>query len=126
MKKIPLHILRVGLAVTFIWIGVLIIMEPMAWGGYMQPWVSNLIPFDIQQMMIVTGVLDITIGALLALGVIIPLAASVAALHVAMVLVASGITDITVRDIAILAAALALTLESLPLPLARKLLHYHE
>jgi uncharacterized membrane protein YphA (DoxX/SURF4 family) len=126
MRKIPLHILRVGLAITFIWIGVLIIMQPLAWGGYMQAWVSQLIPFATEPMMLVTGVLDIVIGALLALGVVIPFAAALGALHIAIVLVVSGVTDITVRDIGLLAASLALMLESLPEPLARKILHIHE
>jgi uncharacterized membrane protein YphA (DoxX/SURF4 family) len=126
MRKIPLHILRIGLAITFIWIGVLIIMNPLMWGGYMQEWASRMIPFATEPMMLVTGVLDIVIGTLLALGVIIPLAAAVGALHIALVLVVSGITDITVRDIGLLAAALALMLESLPEPLERKLLHIPE
>ncbi|HXK38162.1 MAG TPA: hypothetical protein VJ579_03790 [Candidatus Paceibacterota bacterium] len=126
MRKIPLHILRVGLAITFIWIGVLIIMQPLMWGGYIEGWASGLIPFATEPMMLVTGVIDIVIGALLALGVVIPLAAALGALHIAIVLVVSGITDITVRDIGLLAAALALMLESLPEPLARKLLHVHE
>ncbi len=126
MKKIPLHILRIGLAVTFLWIGVLIIMQPAMWGSYMQPWAEKLIPFAMEPMMLSVGVLDLVIGALLALGVVIPLAAAVGALHVFFVLVVSGITDITVRDIAILAAALALMMESLPEPIAYKLFHYHE
>jgi uncharacterized membrane protein YphA (DoxX/SURF4 family) len=126
MRKIPLHILRIGLAITFLWIGVLIIMEPAAWAGYISQWATRLLPFPLEPMMLTTGVLDITIGTLLALGVVIPLAAAIGALHIAVVLVVSGITDITVRDIAILAAALALTIESLPEPLARRVLHLHE
>ena len=126
MRKIPLHILRIGLAVTFLWIGVLIIMQPVQWGSYMQVWASRLLPLPIEPMMLSVGVFDIVIGALLILGVIIPLAAALAALHLASVLVVSGITDITVRDVGLLAAALALSIESLPEPLARKILRIHE
>lgn len=126
MRKIPLHILRVGLAVTFLWIGVLIIMHPVEWGSYMQVWASRLMPFSVEPMMLSVGVFDLVIGTLLALGVVIPLAAALGALHIAFVLVVSGITDITVRDIGLLAAALALSIESLPEPLAHKLLHIHE
>lgn len=126
MRKIPLHILRVGLALTFLWIGVLIIMDPVMWGGYISSWAARLMPFSVETMMLSTGVLDIMVGTLLALGVVIPLAACIGALHIAVVLLVSGITDITVRDIGLLAALLALAIESLPDPLARKLLHVHE
>jgi uncharacterized membrane protein YkgB len=33
MKKTSYHILRVGVAITFLWIGVLIFKQPEAWGG---------------------------------------------------------------------------------------------
>lgn len=89
----------------------------------MQEWATRLLPFGVESVMLTTGVLDIVIGTLLALGIVIPLAALIGALHIAVVLVTTGITDITVRDIAILAASLALALESLPEPLAYKILN---
>jgi len=42
MDKASFHILRIGLAVTFLWIGVLILRNPEAWGGYMRPWAAGL------------------------------------------------------------------------------------
>jgi hypothetical protein len=33
MIKTSFHILRVGLAITFLWIGVLIFKNPESWGG---------------------------------------------------------------------------------------------
>ena len=35
MNRTSFHILRVGLAVTFLWIGILILKNPEAWGGYL-------------------------------------------------------------------------------------------
>lgn len=114
MRKTSFHILRVGVAITFIWIGVLIFKTPEAWGGYLQPWAAGLLPIPIAQAMIGTAILDITIGALLLIDSFVWLAALVGAIHLIIVLTVSGITDITVRDIAIFSAVVALMAESLP------------
>lgn len=114
MKKSSFHILRVGLAITFLWIGILIFKEPEAWGGYLQPWAAGLLPVPIGQAMIGTAVLDILIGALLLFDSYVWLAALVGAIHLVIILAVSGITDITVRDIGVLAAAIALIVESMP------------
>ena len=114
MKKTSFHFLRVGLAITFLWIGVLIFKNPGAWGGYLQPWAAGLLPIPIAQAMIGTAILDITIGAFLLFDFLPWLAAFVGAIHIIIVLTTSGITDITVRDIGLLVAALALMIDSLP------------
>ena len=114
MQKTSFHILRVGLAITFLWIGVLIFKQPEAWSGYLQPWAAGLLPLPIVQAMIGTAILDIVIGVLLLIDYLTWLAALLGAGHLIIVLTVSGITDITVRDIGLLAATLALMISSLP------------
>jgi len=114
MKKASFHFLRVGLAITFLWIGVLIFKNPEAWGGYLQPWAAGLLPIPLAQAMIGTAVLDITIGAFLLFDFLSWLAAFVGAIHLVIVLTVSGITDITVRDIGLLVATTAIMIDSLP------------
>jgi uncharacterized membrane protein YphA (DoxX/SURF4 family) len=114
MTKTSFHILRVGLAITFLWIGVLIFKNPEAWGGYLQPWAVRLLPISLTQAMLGAAILDIAIGALLLIDFLPWLAALVGAIHIIIVLIVSGITDITVRDIAILAAAVSIMFDSLP------------
>lgn len=114
MKKTSFHILRVGLAITFLWIGILIFKNPEAWGGYLQPWAAGILPIPLKQAMISTAILDVAIGTLLLIDSFVWLAALVGAVHLIIVLTVSGITEITVRDIAILAAAVALMADSLP------------
>lgn len=113
MKKTSFHFLRVGLAITFLWIGVLIFKNPEAWGGYLQPWAAGLLPIPLTQAMIGTAILDVTIGAFLLVDFLPWLAALVGAVHIIIVLIVSGITDITVRDIGLLVAALAIVIDSL-------------
>mgnify|MGYP001558659262 CR=1 FL=1 len=114
MKKTSFHFLRVGLAITFLWIGILIFKNPESWGGYLQPWVYELLPIPLEQAMIGTAILDIIIGTFLLVDFLPWLAALVGAIHLVIVLTVSGITDITVRDIGLLVGALALMIDSLP------------
>lgn len=124
MRKISFHILRVGLAITFLWIGVLIFKNPEAWGGYLQPWAAGLLPIPLSQAMIGTAILDITIGAFLLFDFLPWLAAFVGAIHIVIVLTTSGITDMTVRDIGILAGIVALMADSLPKIFTDKILSW--
>lgn len=114
MRKTSFHFLRVGLAITFLWIGILIFKNPEAWGGYLQPWAAGLLPIPLTQVMLGTAILDITVGTFLLVDFLPWLAAIVGAAHLIIVLTVSGITDITVRDIGLLAGLLALLIESLP------------
>jgi uncharacterized membrane protein YphA (DoxX/SURF4 family) len=114
MKKTSFHVLRVGLAITFLWIGVLIFKNPESWGGYLQPWAAGLLPIPLEKAMIGTAILDIVIGVFLLIDFLPWLAALVSAIHLIIVLTVSGITDITVRDIGLLVVALAIMIDSLP------------
>ncbi|EKD32885.1 MAG: hypothetical protein ACD_76C00122G0001 [uncultured bacterium] len=114
MHRTSFHILRIGLAITFIWIGILILKQPEAWGGYLHPWGVSLLPVPVVKIMIATAILDIVIGALLLFNLFLFFAAIIGAFHIVVVLITSGITDVTVRDIAILSATIAIALDSLP------------
>ena len=126
MGKSSSRILRVGLAITFLWIGVLIIKQPEAWEYYLQPWAARLLPVPIEQAMMGTAFLDIAIGALLLFDLFVWLAALAAAVHLVIVLTVSGITDITVRDIGVLAAAVALMVDSLPKSFSDKIMSWQK
>ena len=114
MNKTSFHILRVGLAITFLWIGILILKAPEAWGGYIEPWAMELLFVPVKQVMIGTAFLDIIIGALLLFDVLVWLGTIVATIHLVLILAVSCINEVTVRDIAILAGAVALFFESMP------------
>ena len=114
MNKISFYILRVGLAITFLWVGILIFKQPEAWGGYLQPWAAGLLPIPVEQAMIGTAVLDLIIGIFLLFDSFVWVVALVGSIHLIIVLAVSGITDITVRDIGLLTGTVALLIESLP------------
>lgn len=114
MKISAFHILRVGMAITFLWIGILIFREPAAWGSLLQPWALNLLPIPLREAMIGTAVLDIAIGIFLLIDVLAWIAALFGAVHLVIVLTVVGITAVTVRDIGLLAGLLALLVTRWP------------
>lgn len=116
MRTSSFHILRVGIAVTFLWIGILILKNPEAWGtGFIQPWAAGFLPVPLKEAMIGTAILDLLIGMFLLIDKFTWLAAAVASVHLIIVLTVSGINEITVRDVGLLAATLALSCQSAPL-----------
>ncbi|MBI2626249.1 MAG: DoxX family membrane protein [Candidatus Nealsonbacteria bacterium] len=114
MKVNSFHILRVGVAVTFLWIGVLIFKSPEAWGGFLQPWAAGLLLIPLKIAMIATAILDISIGIALLAGFLTWPAALLGSFHLIVVLIVSGINAITVRDLGLLAATIALFTSSFP------------
>jgi len=114
-------ILRVAVAITFLWIGILIFREPEFWGGFLKPWAAGILPFSLEEAMIGTAMLDILIGFFLLIDVLTWLAALVGSAHLLLVLIVSGIDPITVRDIGLLGATIALTWASLPEKMKKKM-----
>jgi len=117
MKEASFHILRVGLAITFLWIGILIFRNPESWVGFIQPWAMGpleVLPISIQDIVLGTAFFDVIIGFLLLVGYFTWLVALLASLHLMMVLLVSGINAITIRDIGLLSATLAIFINSFP------------
>lgn len=111
--KADLHItiLRIGLGVTFVWIGYFILQDPVGWAGFIKPWARDLLIFPPEKVMQINAIYDIAVGLLL-IGAykkwMVFWGGILAALHMAAVLTTAGVDPITVRDIAILAGALTL------------------
>ena len=114
MKTSSHHILRVGLGITFLWIGILIFRDPQYWSSYMQPWAANLLFVPAEQAMLGTAVLDVAIGLLLLIDLWVWVAGLLGTFHLITVLIVSGIDVITVRDIGLLSATVALFWTDLP------------
>ncbi len=113
-KSSGYHILRVGMGLTFLWIGVLILQDPTFWGGFLKPWAVNLLPVPLHEAMISTAVLDILIGFFLLIDVVTWIAAAFGSIHLLIILITAGIDSITVRDIGLLGGCISLFWSDLP------------
>jgi len=112
MNRPSFHIVRVGTAITFVWIGILILQDPVGWSGYILPWMLNFIPVPAATFMLSIAAFDILVGYLLLINKFTWYASAAAVVHLLTVLIASGINAITVRDIGLLAASLAIFFDS--------------
>ncbi len=114
MRNYAFHILRVGIAVTFLWIGVLIFASPEAWGNLLPSWAAGIMPMPLEQAMLGTAVTDILIGFFLLIDFYTWFFSLLAALHLIIVLIVAGITPSTARDIGLLAGCISLIFETWP------------
>lgn len=114
MKDASYHVLRVGTAITFLWVGILISRDPEFWGGFLKPWAAGLLPVPLREAMIGTAALDFLIGFFLLIDSFVWIAALLGAFHLTLVLAVSGIDEVTVRDIGLLAGCIALIIAAAP------------
>lgn len=114
MRTSASTILRVGIGITFVWVGVLIFRNPEAWGGMIRPWAAALLTIPVREAMLATAVLDIAIGLALLAGIRVFWASALGFFHIITVLVTVGIDVVTVRDIAIGSGLLAIMADAWP------------
>jgi uncharacterized membrane protein YphA (DoxX/SURF4 family) len=126
MKKSSQYVLQVGLAITFIVIGVMILQAPDTWAAFIAPWAAKLIPGSVIDAMNQTAYVDIAVGVLFLIGPTVWIAALVGTIHLAIVLVTTGLSSftITIRDVGLLAATIALFLETIPPSVVQKVMFW--
>jgi len=102
----PHILMRVGLGIVFLWIGVDIVRTPDSWIGFL----PQTLPLGLarETALQLNGFFDIVLGFLLISGRIPKFAALLAGLHLAGIVIANGVDAITIRDVSLLTTALAL------------------
>ncbi len=123
MKNIAMWTLRGGLAVTFIWIGYMVLQNPAGWGKSIQPWALQVLPDPVENFMVLTGFFDIAIGIMLLINPLVGIGSALGALHLAGVVLGISSSGIIARDLGLLGACLALAIETFPWSLVDKFFH---
>ena len=114
IKRSGYHILRLSMAVTFLWIAILIFKSPVFWTGFIDSWFLDVLPFEALTLIYIVGVFDLLLGLAFLVDWKVHWAGLLSALHMFNILIVTGIDEITVRDIVILGAGLALLSETMP------------
>ena len=109
MAQLSILILRIGLGITFVMAGVLILKDEDKWTHMLPGWLSKHLP-SAESFMVVTAIGDLILGAWLLSGYFTGIVASLAALHLAGVLIVSGKGEFheVYRDIGLLFGCIAL------------------
>ena len=103
--------LRIGLGITYIWIGVMITVEPASWSGFFPEFIRDL--SYSSRVIVAAGIMDFLIGLFLVVGRFVSIASLLSALHLFGILAFYGIDAITIRDVGLFGASISLLLTSL-------------
>ncbi|PIR05038.1 MAG: hypothetical protein COV57_01155 [Candidatus Liptonbacteria bacterium CG11_big_fil_rev_8_21_14_0_20_35_14] len=111
MKSLAYPILRLGLGITFVWMGVLIFQNPGIFGDIIASWATDFLVIDTTTVATIVAVVDVIIGALMIVNFWTRLAAIIGAIHLLIVFVITFGNDATsARELGLLAATLSLFL----------------
>ena len=106
-KQLPLWLLRIGLAVMFLYAAIGSFVAPNEWIGFLPPFVTSL--FDAELLLKVFSVVEIALVAWLLSGVYTRYAALLAAAMLIGIAISNfSLFAISFRDIGLAFAALAL------------------
>ena len=113
MKTHPqkgVFILRISLAILFLWFGFSQLLDPSAWTSWVPAWAESLTGLEPRMIVLLNGGFEIAMGVLLALGLYARVASVLLGLHLAVLVFEIGLTPIGFRDFAIMGAVFALAL----------------
>ncbi len=102
-------VLRLGMALVFLWFGVSQLLDASNWTGWLPEYAANL-PLGAETLVYLNGAFETLFGSLLLLGLGTRLAAILLSVHMAHIISVVGYSEIGVRDFGIFVAAVAVAL----------------
>ena len=109
MQRIGFILLRIGMALVFIWFGTEQLIQPKAWTGFVPTWAVPSF-LNVTQMVLINGLFEIVASSLLILNVFTRFVALLLALHLIGIAATIGINPIGVRDLGLAIATFSLSL----------------
>ena len=109
--QIAFFILRLGIALVFLWFGIDKFIHTSNWIGWVPGWMTKIIPFSATMFMYIQGVIESVAGFFLLIGKYPHLAAFVCVLillGIEIALIGTGQAEMMIRDGGLLAASISL------------------
>ncbi|MEK6899576.1 MAG: DoxX family membrane protein [Nanoarchaeota archaeon] len=94
-------VLRIGIALVFLWFGFSQIKNPAGWTKMVPSYLQALMPFSPSTLIYFNGVLEIILAALLLLGLYTRLVAFLLSLHLLHIVTIVGYGAVGARDLAL-------------------------
>ena len=107
LKKYSPLVLRIGIAVVFLWFGFSQLKNPSSWTGMVPSYVQFINPI---LLIIINGIFEIILAALLLLGLFTRIAALLLTVHLFHITTIVGYGAIGARDLALTIATLSIFL----------------
>lgn len=100
-------LIRWGIALVYIWFGFQQLQHPLLFVAWI-PKEAGFIPLEGWKLIMLNGGMEVTLGALLLIGVFTRISALVLGLHLAFITYSIGLSEIGVRDFGLTFATLGL------------------
>jgi uncharacterized membrane protein YphA (DoxX/SURF4 family) len=114
MKAYAPKVLRIGIALVFLWFGVNQILSQDLWVGYVPDFVQSLTSawfgMSATTLVVINGAFEVVFGLCLLFGIYIRLSATLLALHMAGIVFSVGWSATGARDFGIAVATIAIAL----------------
>ncbi|MEO5645891.1 MAG: DoxX family protein [Candidatus Paceibacterota bacterium] len=106
-------ILRIGLALVFLWFGFNQISDPVSWYGFVPASAATLTGFSIAHLVFLNGIFEIIAGTALAFGFFTRIAAGLLFLHILDIAFIVGLDSIGIRDLGLSVATFVIFLNGM-------------
>lgn len=111
-QRIGLEVLRLGLAVLYLWFGFSQLFDGINWVSWVPNWTVMLLHIPPAMIVLLNGTFEVIAGGLLAMGIFVRPISFLLTAHLALVTFDIGLTAIGMRDLSITISTLALGLLS--------------
>lgn len=98
-------LLRISLALVFLWFGISQLYSPTSWTGFVPEFMTSTVSAYV--LVILNGSVEIFLGLMMISGVYLRVAALLLGIHLTLIGLSMGYTAIAVRDIGLGLATLA-------------------
>lgn len=103
-------VLRLGLAMVFVWFGLNQLLHPIDWLGFIPSWATSLSGLSTNTLVFINGLFEVAMAILLAVGIQIRVVAWLLAAHMLLIVTDVGLNQIGIRDVGLLAGLISVAL----------------
>ena len=108
-EKYAKPILRIGLAIVFLYFGISQLLDPEAWLVWLPSFAQNL-PIEATTLILLNGISEVILGTLLLLGLLTRIVSFLLFIHILGITISVGLTPVGVRDFGLTIATLVIFL----------------
>lgn len=108
-KQIPQLVLRISMSLVFLYFGFAQISDPDSWTGFVPGFLTNTI-ITANNIVIFNGILELTLGIFLLIGLYIRFSSMILALHLFFIALSIGFNPLGIRDFGLAMASFAIFL----------------
>lgn len=109
LKRYAPAVLRIGLALVFLWFGFNQIFDGQSWLGYLPSFAYSL-PVKPITFIFLNGLFEVLFGSMLIVGIYTRLSSGLLSLHLLGIILSLGYNEIAVRDVGLFFAGLSVFL----------------